>query len=260
MTINSTSYNEPIFKAAVVEWLSAKGYLQHDAVLINELPISNFNRRVDLVVANGKLHAFEIKSDLDTTHRLIGQIETYLEYFDKVSLVCSHKFVTYAKLNLPADVEIIQLDFHSGQAKTTIKQRGRTNFISKADKYLSFMTKKDLVSLIKSQNLACNIGESRTDLYQKISKLPKSIWREAVLKSLKVKYSPGSSYLKRKELMKPKETEGIENKPMNSSDFCLRGFTNAKEHKVIDISESMARNGFVTNHAVEVIPRQIRRF
>lgn len=259
MSLNIMSYNESDFRAATVKWLSDKGYLQHDAVLINELPISNFNRRVDLVVANGKLHAFEIKSDVDTTQRLIGQIQTYLEYFDKVSLVCSKKFVEFAKSNLPSEVEIIQLDFKAGAVKTTIKQRGKTKLISEVEKYLSFMTKKELLGLIKSQNLACNVGETRADLYKTISSLPMKVWRSAVLESLKVKYSPGSSHLKRKNSLKSRKDFSSEVEIVCSRDFWVRDYNQTINHDVIDISENMARHGFVTNHAVEVIPRAQRR-
>jgi len=90
-TLKRGVLNEGDIKAAVIDRLFASAALS-DAVLINEMVIANWSRRADLVVANGKLHAFEIKSDFDSLRRLQGQVETYLSRFDKVTVVCTPKF------------------------------------------------------------------------------------------------------------------------------------------------------------------------
>lgn len=47
--------------------------------------------RVDLAVLNGRLHAFEIKSEADTLERLALQMNAYNRVFDTVTLVCGKK-------------------------------------------------------------------------------------------------------------------------------------------------------------------------
>ncbi|CAQ83853.1 MULTISPECIES: sce7726 family protein [Photorhabdus] len=83
---SSSIKKEDSIKAALIDWLIERNELNDNAVLINELPIANFSRRVDLALANGKLHAYEIKSDSDSLARLEGQISTYIPYgFQDVS-------------------------------------------------------------------------------------------------------------------------------------------------------------------------------
>lgn len=62
-----------------------------------ELPIANFSRRIDLVMANGSLSGFEIKSEQDSLKRLGGQLETYMQYFEKCNCCLCNK--TLARSN-----------------------------------------------------------------------------------------------------------------------------------------------------------------
>lgn len=64
------------------------------AAFVSELFIDSFSRRADLVMANGKLAAFEIKSERDSLDRLDGQLATYLRFFERVTIVCAPKHLT----------------------------------------------------------------------------------------------------------------------------------------------------------------------
>jgi hypothetical protein len=59
--------------------------------IIEELGVLQGTIRADLVVVNGCLHAFEIKSDQDTLKRLPTQATAYNQIFDKVTIVCGTK-------------------------------------------------------------------------------------------------------------------------------------------------------------------------
>jgi len=266
---------EADYKVATIDWLISKGHLNQDAVLINELPVDNFNRRADLVVANGKLHAFEIKSDADSLIRLKGQIETYLAFFDKVTLVCSPKFTEKAIDMLPSVVEVLELatDTH-GDVSLKVKRRGRTEKVDTASNFLSFVDKRHLVSSLKSKNLACQFSETRSMLSEKLSRLPKSYWRNLVLDYLKNKYRPTcESFLVNKHdvtevsdltYLSPQKrhAESIEIRTAQIRDevWEISGdASKALSETGVDISESMNRFGFVTSTPIKVIPRVVKQ-
>ncbi|MDF4636452.1 sce7726 family protein [Vibrio parahaemolyticus] len=266
---------EADYKAATIDWLISKGYLDKDAVLINELPVDNFSRRADLVVANGKLHAFEIKSDADSLSRLEGQIETYTDFFDKVTLVCSPKFTQKAIDTLPKIVEILELNKDSdGETSLKVKRRGRIDRVENPNKFLSFVEKKYLVSALKQKKLACQSCETRNSLQNKISKLPKSYWRKLVLDYLKTKYrQTHDSFMTNKKActdasdllhLSPQrlqeQAESVPNASGHSDVWemareCLRN----EVVQGVDISENMNRFGFVTSKPVRVIPRSLKQ-
>ncbi|MCM5510789.1 sce7726 family protein [Vibrio sp. SCSIO 43169] len=260
---------ESDYKCITIDWLFRKGLLGNDAVLINELPVDGFSRRADLVVANGKLHAFEIKSDADSLVRLQGQINTYLSFFDKVTLVCSRKFSDRAMELLPKEVEILELSIAKGAYSLKYRRRGKINEVSSPREYLSFVDKRSLMSRLKSEGVPVSPSDSNLALYRKASTIAKSRWREITLNYLKDKYSEtyrrfldsrGSAtdisdvcLLSPRALIEADEMELIpsveakgweEWKPSESS-----------SHSAIDVSGRMAQYGFVTKGPVMLIPR-----
>ncbi|MCK0470411.1 sce7726 family protein [Alkalihalobacillus sp. APA_J-10(15)] len=60
--------------------------------IIEELTICDGIARTDVVLANGILHGFEIKSDCDSLERLPNQIACYDKTFDKSTIVIGKKF------------------------------------------------------------------------------------------------------------------------------------------------------------------------
>lgn len=78
----SIPLREQEVKIALINWLYINGHL-NDATIINEMVVANWARRADLAVANGNLHAFEIKSDFDSLKRLEGQLSTFSSRFEQ---------------------------------------------------------------------------------------------------------------------------------------------------------------------------------
>ncbi|MBC8064362.1 MAG: sce7726 family protein [Chlorobia bacterium] len=72
-----------------------------NTLVVNELGLRHGVCRADIVVVNGLLHGFEIKSDVDTLGRLPQQIATYCEVFDKVTLVVGEKHSAGAMEMIP---------------------------------------------------------------------------------------------------------------------------------------------------------------
>lgn len=64
-------------------------HLDPESLVFDEFGLCTGSTRVDIVVVNGALHGFEIKSDQDTLSRLPTQIELYSRVLDFVTLVVS---------------------------------------------------------------------------------------------------------------------------------------------------------------------------
>lgn len=262
---------EADYKIATIEWLLQKGLLDDNAVLINELPVDNFNRRADLVVANGKLHAFEIKSDADSLSRLNGQINTYLSFFDKVTVVCSSKYTQKALLTLPSSVEILELTL-SKQNKRSMKiiRRGKINRIKSPYNYLSFVEKKNLINFLRKNGFACNPSESRFSLCEKFKGLSQNTWRKFALDYLKQKYKTtheaffsvknGDFENSDLNLLSPQYSTIKYQKIGNSVEQVVYEKTLERTKKMIDrfgidISEKIQNIGIFTSEPVHIIPR-----
>lgn len=91
-------------KAAIIDRLFDRAHIDDDAVLISEMTVANWSRRADVVLANGSLWAFEVKSELDSLTRLPGQLDAFTTHFEKVCVVCAPRFETGARALLPEGV------------------------------------------------------------------------------------------------------------------------------------------------------------
>lgn len=266
---------EADFKVITIEWLVTKGLLNDDAVLINELPVDNFSRRADLVVANGKLHAFEIKSDADSLARLSGQIKTYLSFFDKVTVICSKKYTSKALALLPKAVEILELHINNDcSSSLKVVRRGKIKEITDYYNFLSFVEKKELINVLKQQGFSCHSGESRISLCKKLGTLPKCFWRNVALNYLKKKYKATheSFFENRNRKLIVSDLSHLSLQKMNCeksstlyeherNDFNIERCQDydAKLKKYgVDISDNIYKLGFIANSPIRVIPRMVK--
>ncbi|KAA5919700.1 sce7726 family protein [Achromobacter xylosoxidans] len=154
-----------------------------DAAFISELFLDNFSRRADLVMANGKLAVFEIKSSRDTLDRLSGQLETYLHFFEHVTVVCAPKHLAAVVAVVPEGVGV----WEAGDDGTLrIVRRARARSLTSKENWVSFLPVDELRALLRMHELRA-IG-TRDELIREIGGLSLKAVREYVL-----------SYMKRRE-------------------------------------------------------------
>lgn len=121
-----------------------------DAAFISEMFVDGFSRRADLVMANGKLAVFEIKSERDTLDRLEGQLQSYEKFFEQVTVVCAEKHRTNVEKLAPEKIGI-----------WSVKKNGQLSVIRSAKScqlpsihhWLSFLPVDELKCLLKQQGL-----------------------------------------------------------------------------------------------------------
>ncbi|MDM2787028.1 sce7726 family protein [Citrobacter sp. Cpo113] len=127
---------EKKLKRVVLEHLLKKGIIDNNSIIINELTIDSFSRRADLVVIkNKKMIAYEIKSDADSLNRLPGQLDKYLEYFDKVIVVTTSKHTLNILKSINEKIEVWEII----DDKVIVKKRGKLQRIENKEKYLDLL-------------------------------------------------------------------------------------------------------------------------
>ncbi|MCS4247532.1 sce7726 family protein [Pseudomonas sp. BIGb0164] len=185
--------NEQMIKAAVIAKIQNK-VSSGDAVLINEMVFSHGTRRADLAVVNENLHAFEIKSDLDTLRRLDGQVSDYSSRFDKLILVVSGKFVEHA-LQSNEKIGVWKASLNSnGKVQLRVIRPGRIERVRNISFLCDFLLKSELIELIRAHMGYTNLSRlSRESLTELASDIPISIIRGFVLRAIKVRYEKTSS-------------------------------------------------------------------
>ncbi len=72
------------------------------AEILEELGVRHGTSRIDIVVINGILHGYEIKSDRDTLKRLPEQMAEFNAVFDKLTLVVGKRHL-YDAVNIIPD-------------------------------------------------------------------------------------------------------------------------------------------------------------
>lgn len=179
---------EKLIKAALIDWLYAKG-LVDNAVIINEMVVSNWARRADIAVANGRLYAFEIKSEFDTLKRLPGQIESFQRHFDKVTVVAASKFIPEIAKSYPAEVGILEVRVTDVGFELMQVRAGRISEVRDRTVIASLMTKVELERLLKAENIKYRLGLSRYEIVQSLDSVPVKRIRSHALESLKKRYS-----------------------------------------------------------------------
>lgn len=82
--------NEYIYKNMIIQKLFLTKYDFNKATILTEFRVGK--RKADCVILNGKSTCYEIKTELDSLHRLSFQLEAYEKLFNEVYVVCSSKF------------------------------------------------------------------------------------------------------------------------------------------------------------------------
>lgn len=186
--LTAKELREPQIKAAVIDELFASGSIDADTVIISEMPVPSLPRRADLVVANGSLIGFEIKSDADKTLRLRGQIEAYRKAFEGTIVVTGAKHldeVLDAALDTVGVFVIDEMENDAPKARMLRKPH-----IRKLDMEASIrqMNARDLYRLARDHDVAGTDEKDRFTLEQRVRCLPLASVRKSALDAIKLRY------------------------------------------------------------------------
>lgn len=172
----------PILK----HWITKVMPHEDSDVFIEELCFIDKARRADLVHANGKLTAFEIKSHADTLTRWEGQQEAYLACFDEVWLCCHSKHLIKALESSLPHIGLLVVDDFSGLAMI---RRAKPNKYQSKFHLTGFLWRDELDELALEHGVAIKSRDLIKEVRHKISDaLQLPAIRTHVLTCLKRRY------------------------------------------------------------------------
>jgi hypothetical protein len=159
---------EKRMKAAVIDRLLEGQRVDDDSVLISEMTVANWTRRADIVLANGRLWAFEIKSEADRLVRLPGQVNTFAAHFEKLTIVVAPRFEAQVREMLPDGVGL-----WVEESDGCLKERVRSRALPlKLDAALSLMTAADLRGFLSCNGVRCIKAAPRAILEEMAHEFP----------------------------------------------------------------------------------------
>lgn len=82
------------------KWIG-RHFGRSDSTVINELGLNHGQNRADIIIVNGRLTGYEIKSDSDSLRRLRQQITSYNAIFDRVYMITTNRHLEAIQRVLP---------------------------------------------------------------------------------------------------------------------------------------------------------------
>jgi hypothetical protein len=157
-------------RIAFHEKVLKKAHACQDTIVINELGLKNGANRADIVVLNGKMIGYEIKTDNDTLGRFLGQMVAYNEVFDQVWVITGGKHLDKIIQYTPEwwGVYLICETKDGGYAFKAIRKAKKNK---RKDRYsiARLLWKEEAIDILAGNDQSPKNGMTRHDLYHLIS-------------------------------------------------------------------------------------------
>lgn len=139
-------------RVALNEHLAQKFQKDKTTILIDEVEICMGYSRADVVVVNGALHGYEIKSDFDKINRFDCQRGYYEQVFDYTNLICGKMFYEKNILNkveLPRFWGISIATIEGNKLKISERQKARKNKNIDIESVVQLLWKDEALSILE---------------------------------------------------------------------------------------------------------------
>lgn len=211
---------EYVYKNNLVSKLIKEHNIKH-TIILNELKIGA--SKADLVMLNGSVRVFEIKTELDDFSKLMKQLGDYQKFAEEVNIVTDEKSAQkLLELYSSSNVGIIILD--DKNKLTTLKEASSDYSFFEFDTIFKVLRKNEYIDLV-NQNFGIVPDVPNTKIFKECYKLLANIdiykFQKQVLQKLKERKLRNPELLKSNNT--PKELKHI----CNSLDF------NKKEYNLL---------------------------
>ena len=200
---------ETEIRNALIKRLSASAY-GAKAAFISEMFVDKFSRRADLVMANGKLSVFEIKSDRDSLERLEGQISSYQNFFEEVTVVCATRHQVNVEALVPKNIGVWLID---SDGHLSVVRKAKAEKLPTIENWLSFLPVDELKKMLRIKGLPAT--GNRSNLVNTASLLPVKSVRAYVLSFLKRR-------VERIDALRAKKVEKLTPSGADSTRNCIK--------------------------------------
>ncbi len=185
---SAADLREPEIKAALIDALFAEGMICDDTVIVSEMPVFSMSRRADIVMANGRLIGFEIKSDGDKTSRLSGQLAAYQEAFEGIVVVTGAKHLEECLKSTPETVGLVAIDQIENSLPIARLVRKPFLRMMSTEEAITQMRADELYKLTRQVKANPTRSRDRFTLESIVRGLPARIVRNAALDAIKSRY------------------------------------------------------------------------
>ncbi len=142
------------------------------ARLFQEVGLCQGEARPDLLVVNGALHGFEIKSDRDTLKRLQNQIQVYSDVLELVTIVVTQRHLQTVKETVPSWWGLLTA---SRSSKGVLVRTRRTPKVNPArDPYAiaQLLWRNEALALLAERELANGVrSKPRTAIWRRLAEV-----------------------------------------------------------------------------------------
>lgn len=184
---------------SLAHFLRADGAIGRNTMVLPELFVDNWARRIDMALVGPDLHAIEIKSARDNLDRLAGQVETMSRLFNKVTVCVASKHLA-GLADLDSRVGIIEAVDTDGGIAFRVHRAAVFSEISDRRGLVHFLARPDIEAALKGAGVAIPARTFIYPLRDMAEKLPIEVLMEAAVSSLKRRFTPRSRQTKRKLL------------------------------------------------------------
>jgi hypothetical protein len=173
--------------------------IKQNYIVVPELSL--FSAVADMVVVNGDIHIYEIKSKVDSLSRLKAQLSRYKSCADKVTVVADEKFIP--KLLEHPDMKNIGIISVNNRMHLKVIREAIPIEMSSKD-YMAYWTATEIKESLRGFK-----GHSRMTSEQAKVRFIDTLNNEEIKKVTiyKIKEKYGYEFLERKRLIKDKEYE-----------------------------------------------------
>jgi len=173
--------------------------IKQNYIVVPELSL--FSAVADMVVVNGDIHIYEIKSKVDSLSRLKAQLSRYKSCADKVTVVADEKFIPQL-LDHP-DMENIGIISVNNRIHFKIIKEATVSEMNGKD-YMAYWTATEIKESLRGFK-----GHTKMTSEQAKEKFISTLNNEEIKKITiyKIKEKYGYEFLERKRLIKNKEYE-----------------------------------------------------
>lgn len=158
--------NEYVFKNTIVNKILLGKHSLSTSTAFSEFQV--LGCKLDLLVLNGTSKAYEIKTKYDNFSRLEKQMDTYLRFFDEVSLVLDENFDEKILSILNKRVGIFVFTKKNTLSEVR-KAKSNLRFI-RSENFVSLLRKDEYLDIIRD-NLGIEITVPNTQIYDKAKQI-----------------------------------------------------------------------------------------
>lgn len=150
-------------------YLERKNKKYKDTIILDELDLCSGLSRIDIVVINGVIHGYEIKSEEDTLTRLPSQICYYNKSLEKITIATNKLHIEKIRKLVPEWWGLIIINERDKQKKISELRQARANPLIDNLSLLHILWKNELIYIADKYEIKISPHSNKRKLRESIA-------------------------------------------------------------------------------------------